>query len=108
MLVASLNHARRLNLGVGGVLTGLARAGGGVVGAAIGLAALGIGAFAVLPAAAAAVGTTTLRVAAWRPMYRWGLRRGTRAREGLLRTVDLRMRTGGVIPQASAPDDPPT
>lgn len=42
----------------------------------------------------------------WRPMYRWGLGRGTRALEGLLRAIDLRLRTGGIIPQVSTPDGP--
>jgi hypothetical protein len=63
VLVASLNYARRLNLGVGGVFTG------------------------------------------YRPLYRWGRGRGTRALEGLLRALDLRLRTGGLIPPAASPED---
>jgi hypothetical protein len=107
VLVASLNYARRLNLGLGSVLTALASSGGAAAGAAIGTGVLGLGALAVLPAAAAFGGVGALCVAGWRPMYRWGLGRGTRALEGLMRAIDLRLRTGGVIPGASTPDDPP-
>jgi hypothetical protein len=107
VLVASLNYARKLNLGLGSVVTAVAGTGGAAAGAAIGAGAFGLGALAVLPAIAGFAGLGALCVAGWRPMYRWGLGRGTRALEGLLRSIDLRLRTGGIIPQASAPDDPP-
>lgn len=105
VLVASLNYARRLNLGVGGVFTTLAASGGAAAGAAVGAAALGLGVLAVLPAIATGAGTAALTVAGYRPLYRWGLGRGTRALEGLLRALDLRLRTGGLIPPAASPED---
>jgi hypothetical protein len=105
VLVASLNYARRLNLGVSGVFTTLGASGGAAAGAAVGAAALGLGVLAILPAIAAGAGTAALTVAGYRPLYRWGLGRGTRALEGLLRGLDLRLRTGGMIPPAASPED---
>lgn len=107
VLVASLNYARKLNLGVGGVLTGLAGAGGFAIGGAIGAGALGLGALAVLPAAAGVAALAGLSTVAYRPMYRWGLGRGQRALEGLVRAVDLRIRAGDLvsrIPRAGESD----
>lgn len=106
LLVASLNYSRRINLAVGGGLTLLGGFGGAGAGTAIGLGVLGLGAMAALPAAAGAVGGMALLTAGFRPLYRWGLGRGQRALEGLLRAVDLRLRTGGLIPGAEPADEP--
>jgi hypothetical protein len=105
LLVASLNHSRRLNLAVGGVATGFAGFAGSAVGTAVGLGVLSLGALAALPAVAGAAGGAALLTASYRPLYRWGLGRGQRALEGLLRAVDLRLRTGGLIPGAEPTDD---
>lgn len=102
VMIASLNYSRRLNLGVGGAFTAFAGFGGAAVGTAVGLGILGLGALAALPATVGAVGGAALLTAGYRPLYRWGLGRGQRALEGLLRAVDLRLRTGGLIPGAHA------
>lgn len=106
VLVASLNYARKLNLGVATGLSGAAGIGGGLFGAAVGVGVLGLGALAVLPAAAVAAGAVGITVGAIRPLYRWGLRKGTRGLEGLVRAIDLRLRTGGMIPLAGTTDEP--
>ena len=106
VVVASLNYSRRLNLGVGGVFAGVAGFAGASAGTAVGMGILGLGALAALPAVAGAVGGATLLAAGYRPMYRWGIGRGQHALEGLLRAVDLRLRTGGLIPGVQAPDEP--
>jgi hypothetical protein len=100
-----LNYARRLNLGVGGTFTAVSGGAGGAVGTAVGIGLLGLGALAALPALAGAAGGAVLMTTAYRPLYRWGLGRGQRALEGLLRAVDLRLRTGGLLPGAQSPDD---
>jgi hypothetical protein len=105
LLIASLNHSRRINFGVAGALTTGAGAAGGAVGTALGIGVLGLGALAALPAVAGAAGGAALLSFSYRPLYRWGLRRGQRALEGLLRAVDLRLRTGGVMPAAYDPKD---
>jgi hypothetical protein len=106
LLVASLNYARRLNLGVGGTFTAAAGVGGGAAGTAIGTGILGLGALAALPALAGAAGGAALITLGYRPLYRWGLGRGQRALEGLLRAVDLRLRTGGLLPGVASLDEP--
>ena len=99
VLGANLDYSRRLNLGVGGVLTGSVGLAGGTGGAVIG-AALSLGALAALPAMAGAAGAFVLARAGYRGMYRWGVGRGRRGLEGLLRAVDVRIRAGDIIPAA--------
>jgi hypothetical protein len=103
LLMASLNHSRRINLGVAGAATTAAGAAGSAAGTAVGIGLLGLGALAALPAVAGAIGGAALLSFGYRPVYRYGIRRGQNALEGMLRAVDLRLRTGGLMPPAHDP-----
>lgn len=105
-------HARRANLAVGGVLSGVAGLFGGGGGAALGVLAgntlaLGEVGAALVVAASAALGFAATAGAANVPMrwlYRWGQSKGEAALRRLLQAVGVDVRTGGAFqPPASPP-----
>ena len=105
-------HARRVNLAVGGLLTGLVGLMGGGGATALGVLAVealglgGVGAV-LLVALAAALGFALTAGAATLPMrwlYRWGQGKGEAALRRLLQAVGVDLRTGGVFqPPAPTP-----
>ena len=107
----SLIHSHKLNMWVGGGLSGIVAALGGVGGAFAGIVAataLGIGGLAV---GAAAVGFLSggasfggLAMLGYRRLYRYALRRGEKAIRNLLGAIAVDIETGGTF---SSPKPPP-
>ncbi len=95
---ASLNHSHKLNLWVGGsisgVLASLSGVGGGVAGAAAGVA-LGVGGLAAGAAVAGFLAGGAAAMFGWRGLYRYALRRGEKAIRNLLGSIAVDIETGG-------------
>ena len=97
-----LRHSRRVNFWVSSALTGVTGVGGTVAGVAVGAAAAGTLGLAPLLAgvAVAAFGATVgggvggATALGYRFLYRYALKRGIRALEGLLAALDVGIRTG--------------
>ena len=88
----SLTHSHKLNLWVGGSISGVLASMSGVVGAFAGAAIGG------LAAGAAVAGFLAGGVAAmlgWRGVYRYGLRRGEKAIRNLIGSIAVDIETGG-------------
>ena len=98
----SLRHSRRVNFWVSGSLTGMTGIGGVFAGIAVGVAAagtLGLGpllAGAVVAACGVAVGGGVGGGVAlgYRSLYRYAVKRGVTALDGLLAALDVGIRTG--------------
>ncbi|MDE0073775.1 MAG: hypothetical protein OXR82_06785 [Gammaproteobacteria bacterium] len=99
---ASLIHSHKVNMWVGGGLSGLAASlsgvGGGFAGAGVAVA-LGLGSIAAgaavlgfLAGGAAVGGLTTL---GWRGLYRYALHRGEKAIGNLIGSIVVDIETGG-------------
>ena len=95
---ASLTHGHKLNLWVGGSISGvfasLSGVGGGFAGAAAGVA-LGIGGLAAGAAVAGFLAGGTVAMLGWRRLYRWGLGRGEKAIRNLIGSIAVDIETGG-------------
>jgi len=105
-VTVDLRHGKARNLTVGGWMTGagaaLLAAAGGVAGLAIGDGGLG----AVLGAGLGGSSGGWLSWVVYRAAYASGLRKGTKALDGLLKAVDVNLRTGGAF--SPAPPRPPS
>ncbi len=91
---ASLTHGQKHNLWVGGSVSGVFGVGGGLAGAAAGVA-LGIGGLAAGAAAAGFLAGGALAMLGWRRGYRWGLGRGEKAIRHLIGSIAVDIETGG-------------
>ena len=108
----SLIHSHKLNLWVGGVITGVATSLSGVGGAfaggaaavALGIGGLAIGAIVGSLAGGAAVGG--LAMLGWRKLYRYALRRGEKAIRNLIGSIAVDIETGGTFSGAKAISNP--
>lgn len=103
-IAIDLTWSRKLNWWVGAGMSGLFAAGGGAAGAAIAAGALGLGALVALPVAAAgaAAGAATIGFG-YGGLYRWGVKRGVRTIEKLLRALEVHARTRGAFTTATLP-----
>lgn len=104
VLSADLRRGVRYNWQVGSLLTGFLGSGAAGVGAGLGVGVLGLGgALIALPAVAGGAvvgGATALGYGA---AYRWGVRKGVAALEGLLQTLDANARTRGAFALPNPP-----
>jgi hypothetical protein len=106
-----LRHSRRVNFWGSAVMSGFTGAGGAAAGLAIGLTAAGAAGLApILAGALAAASAVTVGGAVgggaavgYRSLYKFGLRKGLRALDGLLAALDVGIRTGWSFgPQAGS------
>ncbi len=112
-----LRHSRRINFTASAVISGLSGGGAAIGGVALGLAAAGaIGAAPLVAGGIAAMTALGLgsvvgggAMLFYRPIYRYGLRKGLKALEELLAAVDVGIRTGWTFsaPTPEAPSLPP-
>jgi hypothetical protein len=100
---SSMNYNRRLNVLLGGSVTGAAGVGGGAAAGAIAVAAGAAGVVVALPVVAGAAAGVTLFGAAIRSLYRFGVRRGQRAIDRLIGALALNTRTRGAFAQPPPP-----
>ena len=99
----SLIHSHKLNMWVGGSITGVATSLSGVGGAfaggaaavALGIGGLAIGAVVGFLAGGSAVGG--LAMLGWRALYRYALRRGEKAIRNLIGAIAVDVETGGTF-----------
>ena len=99
----SLIHSHKLNMWVGGSITGVATSLSGVGGAfaggaaavALGIGGLATGAIVGFLAGGAAVGG--LAMLGWRALYRYALRRGEKAIRNLIGSIAVDVETGGTF-----------
>ena len=112
-----LRHSRRVNFTASAVISGMTGGAAAAGGVALGLAAAGaVGAAPLLAAGLAALTAVGLggvvgggAILAYRPIYRYGLKRGLKALEDLLAALDVGIRTGWsfTAPAAKKPSLPP-
>ena len=97
----SLTHSHKLNMWVGGsvsgVLASLSGLGGGFVGgtAAVALGIGGLAAGAVVGFLAGGLAVGGLAMLGWRALYRYALRRGEKAIRNLIGSIAVDIETGG-------------
>ena len=108
----SLIHSHKLNLWVGGVISGLLASVSGVGGAFAGGAAavaLGFGGLAVgaiVGSLFGGVAAGRLAMLGWRKLYRYALRRGEKAIRNLIGSIAVDIETGGTFSGAKAISNP--
>jgi hypothetical protein len=102
---ADLREGMRKNLTVDGWITGVAASSGAAVGGAVGIAALGVGAVAALPALLGGAMLAGTALASYRWMYRRALRLGTQELAGLLEAVERHLRTADVFTAPRGPGE---
>jgi hypothetical protein len=101
-ITVDLTWSRKLNWWVGAGTSGLFAAGGGAAGGAIAAGMFGLGALIALPiAAAGAAAGAGITGLGYGGLYRWGVKRGVRAIEKLLRALEVHARTRGAFTTAT-------